>query len=379
MHQSNIAGINEKGAETNKFSTPNISSDLTWINVLKGIAIIGVFFENWDNYMKFTPDPNWLYLLGRTFTIATGPFVQVFFILSGFGLTLGYYKERPIDWKKWAWRRLTKIVLPYTIFVLFTFILGAIGKQLYPSAIKVEFSWLSLLTHLTFTRNFYPPSWPWNPPLWYMPPLIGLYISFPLLIKILEKHGAVKLLIGSLLVTYITLILASLFGAAGNHSMDLFTFWTFQFALGMVMAHTRKNNPELLSRLLSVKAFLIGLGLVLISWVLRTYVPLGHVFNDSVTSIGIFLVLLNLMWTLRAKLPITASIFSALGRDSFLMYLMHYPIMQFLIGPPLRTPTNPLLVIAMGALFIGVIFLLSHLISGPMNKLTAWANAQYQA
>jgi len=31
---------------------PDIATDLTWVNMLKGIAIIGVFYDNWLVYCR---------------------------------------------------------------------------------------------------------------------------------------------------------------------------------------------------------------------------------------------------------------------------------------------------------------------------------------
>jgi peptidoglycan/LPS O-acetylase OafA/YrhL len=369
--------INPTSMKTNA-NTLSISVDLTWIDMLKGIAIIGVFFDNWTGYMKFDTTPALLYSLARIFSLAVGPFVQVFFILSGFGLTIAYFKQSKTNWswKRWTWRRITKIVMPYAIFVIFSFVLGILGSYLYTS-IDMQFSWVSLLSYLTFTRNFYPPSWIWNPPLWFMPVIIGLYISFPILIKTLEKWGPWVLLLISAFVTYGTLAIAVLADATGSHAGDLFTFWMIQFALGMVLAHVREAVPQKLGHLIDPKAFFLGLGLMMCSWVLRTYVPLGKTFNDSVTSVGFFLILLNLGWTSRAKIPATGKVLNALSSKSYLMYLIHYPIMMFLIGPSLRVLTNPIIVIALGSIYIIAIFFLCHFISQPIGKFTSWAYHKY--
>lgn len=358
---------------TTHTNPPSISADLTWIDMLKGIAIIGVFFDNWTGYMEFATTPAVIYSLAKIFALAVGPFVQVFFILSGFGLTIAYFNGKTNwSWRRWTWRRITKIVIPYAIFVVFSFVLGILGSYLYTS-IDVKFSWVSLLAYLTFTRNFYPPSWIWNPPFWFMPVIIGLYISFPVLVKILEKWGLWVLLLISVFITYGTLTIAVLAGASGSHAADLFTFWMIQFALGMVLAYVREANPQKLRYLVGSKAFFLGIGLMIGSWMLRTYVPLGKTFNDSITSVGIFLILLNLGWVSRAKVPVTGKMLNTLASKSYLMYLIHCPIMVFLVGPPLRVLTNPIIVIALGGIYIIIIFFLCYLISQPMNKLTSWA------
>jgi peptidoglycan/LPS O-acetylase OafA/YrhL len=339
--------------------TENIMVDLTWIDILKGVAIIGVFFDNWRIYYKIY-FPGW------------GTFVQVFFILSGFGLTLAYLNGKANwSWKRWAWRRITKIVVPYAIAVILSFVLGMTGSHLYPS-IDIKFSWTSLLAYLTFTRNFYPTSWGWNDPLWFMPVIIGLYICFPILIKILEKWGPWVLLLISVFVTYVTITIAVLAGVHRGHGADLFSFWVIQFSLGIAFSHVRSMHPQKLYDLVSFKAFILGIGLFSFSWGVRTYLPLGRVYNDMFTSVGIFLILLNLSWISRLQVPATGKVLSILGRKSYLMYLVHYPIMAFLIGPPLKVFTNPTIGMTLVGIYIVAIFLLCYFISQPMDKFTSW-------
>jgi peptidoglycan/LPS O-acetylase OafA/YrhL len=375
-HSTGISQINLASVTTDT-NTQSISLDLTWIDMLKGIAMIGVFFDNWTAYMEFATTPAFIYSLAKIFALAVGPFVQVFFILSGFGLTIAYFHGKTNwSWRRWTWRRTTKIVMPYAIFVVCSFMLGILGSYLYTS-VDIRFSWVSLLTYLTFTRNFYPPSWIWNPPLWFMPVIIGLYISFPVLVKILEKWGPWTLLLISAFVTYGTLTIAVLAGASASHAADLFTFWMIQFALGMVLAYLRQATPQKLCHLVGPKAFFSGIGLMIGSWALRTYVPSGKTFNDSVTSVGIFLILLNLGWMSRAKVPLTGKVLNTLASKSYLMYLIHYPVMAFLVGPLLRVPTNPIIVIALGCIYIIIIFFLCYFISQPIDRLTTWAYHNY--
>ncbi len=363
----------------NNTTAQDITVDLTWIDLLKGAAIIAVFLDNWTGYMPFAETSGVLYALAKTFRLAVGPFVQVFFILSGFGLTIGYYKQSKKDWswKRWAWRRITKIIVPYHIVVLFSFILELIRSYLYTS-ISLQFSLAAFLSHITFTQNFYPQSHVWSPPFWFMPVITGLYICFPVLLKILTKFGPWMLLIISLLITYGTLAVAVLIGLHRGHGADLFTFWMIQFALGIALAYLRETKPERLRLLIGYPSFFIGVGLMMCSWVLRTYIPLGEIFNDPITSMGVFLVLLNLVWVGRSQKPMIGTLLVSLSAQSYLMYLIHYPIMQFLIGPSRRIPMDPIIVIILCIIYFTTIYYISKLIYQPINKLTAWLYYIYQ-
>ena len=352
-------------------NTEGMAVDLTWVDMLRGIAIIGVIFDNWTGYMKFTATSNPFYLLIKNFP--WGPFVQVFFILSGFGLTVSYIKQRNMDWswKRWIWRRTTKIVIPYVIGVIFAFALGILGSYLY-SSVDQQFSWSSLFAHLTFTRNFFSTSWDWNRSFWFMPVIIGLYASFPVLLKILEKWGPWVLLLVAVFVTYGTLTIAVWVGALNGHQTDFFTFWLVQFSLGIVLAHTKDSAPQKLDSLIGPGAFLLGIGLFAFSWGLKAFVPMGKVYNDTFTSMGIFLILLNLCWASRLYAPVTERGLSALSGKSYYMYLIHYPIITFLIGPLFRTPSNSVVIVALGSIYIIIIFFLCRFLSRPIDKFTSW-------
>jgi len=344
----------------------SIIVDLTWMDVLKGAAIITVLLGNWTRCYK-------VHFAGW------GPWVQVFFILSGFGLTLSYFsKKSNWSWRRWAWRRITRIVIPYVIAVVLSFILGILGSYLY-SSVDMKFSWTSLLAYLTFTRNFYPASWDWNVPLWFMSVIIGLYISFPVLIKILERWGPWVLLLISAFVTCGTITVAVLIRGPMSHQADLFSFWMVQFSLGMVLAYVRDSHPQKLRNLIGLEAFFLGVGLFAFSWGLRTYLPFGKLYNDVFTSIGVFLILLNICWMSRSQVPATGEVLSTLASKSYLMYLLHSPIMYFLIEPFFKLPRNSVIVTAFGSIYIVALFFLCYFISQPVDKFTSWLYRKYSA
>ena len=151
-----------------------------------------------------------------------------------------------------------------------------------------------------------------------------------------------------------------------------------QFSLGMVLAHVRNSHPQKLRNLISLRAFLLGVGLFAFSWGLRTYFPATRAYNDIFSSIGIFLILLNLCWISLLRVPATGKALSVLSSKSYLMYLVHYPIMAFLVGPPLRVPTNAVVVIAFGGMYIMGVSSLCYLASQPMDKLTSWLYHTYR-
>jgi hypothetical protein len=203
-----------------------------------------------------------------------------------------------------------------------------------------------------------------------MPAIIGLYLIFPVLVKILTKFGVWALLFSSLFITYGSLMIAVLFGFYKGHGTDLFTFWVFQFSLGMILAHIRETKPKKLNLLIGYPSFLLGCCLIIISWAVRTYVPTGKVFNDSLTSVGIFLVLFNIVRLILVYLPKIGKMLFALSSQSFLMFLIHYPIMNFIFGPALKIPMNPIMIILLGGVYVVFVYYLAKFLSHPFGMIT---------
>jgi peptidoglycan/LPS O-acetylase OafA/YrhL len=349
----------------------SIARDLAWTDLLKGVAIMTVFFGNWVSYVGFDSDAGALSSLGNVVRLAIGPGVQVFFVLSGFGLTMSYLRNPGNqNWSTWAWRRFVKVCVPYFLAVAFMFILGMLGSRLYPS-VNLPFSWTTPIAYLTFTRNFFADAWEWNRTMWFMSVIVGLYFLFPLLIKVLEKRGVRVLLLISAAVSIGSITLWLALGLALGHQSDLFTFWTFQFALGMVLAYVRHTQPEKLDRLIGFKPFLLGVGVFGFSWWVRNYVPFGKTYNDLLSTIGIFLIFLNVCWLGWTHSPTFTTVANRLGKQSYIMYLLHYPILAFLIGPLLPSPAHPIVLVVGCVLFFAGVYLLSVIVSPLIDRLTS--------
>ena len=352
-------------------SNTNVAEDLAWMDMLKGVAIIGVVLDHWMILLEPISSSPPLYSLFRKVPVGTP--VHLFFLLSGFGLTMSYLsRQHDWSWGRWAWRRITKIVVPYWLAVLFQFMIGILALRLFPS-VNLHFSWKSLLAYLTFTRNSYPPSWEWNIALWFMPVIIGLYICFPLLVFILKKWGAWVLCAVTALMTYGSISMAALLsGRYLTHSEAIFLFFTIQFALGMALASVRHKQPRNLDALIGVRSCIAGCALYFLSWGLKTHVPHGNSYNDALTTGGVFLVLLNVIWVIRKRAPVITRVLGALGKESYFIFLIHYPIVALIIRPLLRSALHPIMIVGLGFLYIAVIYAVCSLISGPMDRFTSW-------
>ena len=194
------------------------------------------------------------------------------------------------------------------------------------------------------------------------PIIVGLYVCFPLLAVMLKRWGLWAFLAFAAILTYGSIFMfASLSGRYRGHQEAIFLFFVIQFALGMTLAYVRERHPLKLDRLLGFKSFVAGCVFYLLSWGLRTYVPNGRSYNDGLTTVGVFLVLLNVIWIMRMRSPIGTRILSALGKQSYLIFLLHYPIMAFAVGPLLGIALHPAVMVALGLVFVSGVYALCSL------------------
>ena len=154
------------------------------------VALVGWFHiwqQSWQN-----PD---LHLFGRTLRIyplvACGyMFVDLMLLLSGFLLMLGWQsgrKRRPRDFYV---ARAARILPSYLLCIAVMLFAFALPEKLYatPGAM-----WKDLLTHLTFTHNFFYDTYiatKLNVVLWTLAVEVQFYLIFPFLARVFHRKPA---------------------------------------------------------------------------------------------------------------------------------------------------------------------------------------------
>jgi peptidoglycan/LPS O-acetylase OafA/YrhL len=297
----------------------NGSQKYLWMDMLRGMAIIAIVIHHWLLFMPYEHSK----LATLIHTIA-GTFVHLFFVLSGAGLTISYFQKRHFSWREWTRRRFVKLIVPYWIIITVTFILAYVFHFAIPNFITESYSWSVLLSYLTFSRNFYSPGWELNPTLWFMPVILGLYILFPVLVKILEKYGAIVLLAISVLITYLSIYL--FFGFSTNHQSSIPLFHLSEFSLGMSLGYLQFFHPGYFNRLTDFRFLCLGVLLYTIAWAMATFWGYGPSYDDLFTAAGIYLIALyGYRWMITFSPRIAARIVAEFSKESYMIYLIHGP------------------------------------------------------
>jgi peptidoglycan/LPS O-acetylase OafA/YrhL len=362
--------------ETNEIDGTSLT--FVSISLVRALAIAGIIIENYHNTLGWHE----AFALSDFFTSSAatvgGTFVHMFFVLSGYGLTLSCLKKESVSWTAWARERFQKIVVPYWAAVIVTFAVANLSYHWAPAGWEASYSGVTLLAYLSFLRNIYVPGWTLNSAFWFMPPLIGLYVLFPLLLAVLRRTGMTGLMVFSILFANVAIALSVQSGYSVDHQAASTLFFVDEFAVGMVLACIAYHQPERLRRLMTLRFFLLGLIFYAVSASMSNYNILGYgsgTYNDLFEAIGLYLMLLYICrWMSEAFSPAVLAILDNVSRRSYMMYLIHWPILAWvlkpLIGAWYRTSMGALPMLLSSFVFVLLMYILAESISSLTWKLS---------
>jgi hypothetical protein len=145
----------------------------------------------------------------------------------------------------------------------------------------------------------------------------------------------------------------------------------------MLIGYSIHFHPHMLHTFVNAKMVFYGGGFYVLSWAMRKFWSHGDAYNDLFTAVGLFLPTLYVAeWMHRHWGEQPARVFSQLSKESYLMYLIHGPIILYIVRPILikldRLPLNPVTAMALGLIYCGVVFLLAKVVSPVINAVINW-------
>ena len=227
--------------------------------------------------------------------------VPAFIFLSGFKLFKSY-EERPLNVKLFLARRFKKIVIPY-FFAVFIYIVyfGAKGW--------LEDGIFKMLILGTVSAHFY-----------YIVVLVQLYLMFPLIFRLFEKHSRTTFAVSMLITLFCVIFLRN------GYWDRFFGTYIFYFVLGMFWAkydlyiRIRKN-------ILSISAIYVCL---LFFHIFKLYMSeyYGVAYKtfpivNMVYVIFAIIILYSASEEFLAKIHGVLTVSALLGRYSYSIYLYH--------------------------------------------------------
>ena len=277
---------------------------------LKGLAIIMIVLSHIGYFL--VTDTRFLWPL----SIMAGVGVNLFLLLSGYGLTASQMKKDLSIWQFYK-KRLLKLFVPFWLVLIVFFALDFFALHHGYSLSYTFKAFLGIFTHADLYEDI-------NSPLWYFTFIIGYYLLFPLVfIKKKPWLTAIILCAAGYLLLYVS-------PAPLDYVIHLYRIHVIAFPLGIFAAWgvTKLKNPEILEKLSrGWKAF--GYYFVML-------VLLGAFFYANYNSgVGgspaneqwmslIAVVAISLVFVLK---KIEFRLFYWVGLYSYEIYLWHWPIM----------------------------------------------------
>lgn len=293
----------------------------------KGIAIILMLFHHlfndYQEYAGFTVS-YWPFSGDRLTYLAllSKVCVAIFVFLSGYGLAATYKEdlgsEQPDRKKIWhfTWSRYWKLMTGYWFIFLLTLLCQPLGRTLTDAYGNGKKNMLvyTVLDMLGLSHAFSVPSL--NPTWWYMSIAIAIIFLMPFIMPLMEKIGALQVLIASVLVLQLT-------GLVNASTVYLFSLLlgaaSFQLHLFERVYRSGGNRKDI--RVLKSLILLLALCALLL---LRTD------YNYCGIADGLIALTLALLTSiLLIKIPVASRSLQFLGKHSANMFLIHNQLYSF--------------------------------------------------
>lgn len=320
------------------------------------------------------------YLLFNFFNFVFGlgyQAVHLFFILSGFGLTLSALlvekKTDRIRWFGFIKKRFIRLYPSYWLILAIYLLLNFFQYSSFLGLLKTYVKGAIFLDVI--------------PATWYIPILLQLYLLFPFLFYFLKKLSIKNFLLLSLLVKTVSsaiIITTSLlafdkilgFGYGGLAPGGIALTRLFEFCFGMAIAKhwfTHERSVDAFTVFQKPKAIILGIFLECLGIFLSLKytairfidhdIPVGLFISDAFIGIGIFIISLNLVFLVDGLLKTKSKAWlDLISNGTYEAYLVHSIVLSYfltlLIEPSLQflSSTASYLIVCLLYLIILLIF-----------------------
>lgn len=310
--------------------------------------------------------------------------VILFFILSGFVLSLPYYNEfkKPV-YKDYLIRRICRIYVPYTISVLLAIVCM---KKFYSIDFFMLSGWFDkpisiqlLLNHFVLLTEF--DSYRFNMVIWSLVHEMRISIIFPflvyLIIKYSWKRNVILSVTGSIIfyVLYVLFLKFLNYDATKMQSSYLYSLhYIAFFTVGALLAKNKEYFNRLyakMSRLLKIALLGTGVMAYTYNWWFFNDVSLFHILiiNDWFIAIGAVIFIVFCLNSSTVSSVILLKPIHFVGKISYSLYLYHLivglSVANYFNG---KLPMELISVISVALSFI-VATIMYYLVENPSNAL----------
>ena len=352
------------------------------LDSLRGVAALTVVFYH---FAQISP-PHITHLLLRTplrLLIAGHQAVILFFLLSGFVLTLPYQKRAGLGYGSFLLKRVCRIYLPY----LGALALAVLCDAQFPSPGTFDNYWLNLtwsapvttrlvLQHILFLGNY---DWSqFNTAFWSLVYEMRISLVFPFLALSVLRLRTLWMLLLAVTLSIAYFPLALLFSRTlhlGNHAAAINSTLTLHYAaffiLGSLMAKHLHAIHRWYTRLSPLQAMLLAAIALLLytfgnasSLIQRVAIP-NDLF-DWLVAVGAVIIILLAMNSRPFHLFLTSRVIHHLGKISYSLYLIHGTVLFALVHTLYRRISMVILLL----LYLGITLAVTEIFYALIERPT---------
>ncbi len=305
--------------------------------------------------------------------------VILFFILSGFVLSLPYYKKRKVDYRTYLIRRFSRIYIPYfiatSIAAIAFLLLAKNGISMYSIWFNKiwtsETTFLDILNHILFLGYYNADQY--NTVIWSLVHEMRISIIFPLLMLAILRFNW-KTNIGiSLTFSLVAFILLVKINPTFNTNIILTLHYTSMFMIGSLLAKHIEPIVDFYKKLPNYVKMLLLLFAIISYTYSGLFANIGFIHNFLINEYAVVI-----GSSLFIIIALSSGIFSRflnlkpilfLGKISYSLYLYHTVILFSLIY--IFNGIFPISVILLATIVFSIIvsIISYYLIEEPSMKL----------
>ncbi|WNB93905.1 acyltransferase [Bacillus sp. NEB1478] len=312
---------------------------------MRGLASLSVFFGHMYLMFNETFFSKLIFEFGLLRGVIAGSeAVTLFFVLSGFVLSLPFYINKNFNYGKYAIKRFFRIYVPYIIAIIFAFICREIfytGKiegftEWFNVNWSFEINGNSIKDHIlligTFTSNL-------NNVIWSLVHELRISLVFPILMFLIIKTN-LKQGLGLAIILSLISILFSLIAKKPFLGTEFYytIHCTSLFILGALLAKYRVNiiNKMLnISGIKKISLFILGIVLYLyahpsfiLNIIIQDFNPYYRAIIDTwVTSFGAMILIVLAISPGHMSKILRNNILNFIGKISYSLYLTHLVVL----------------------------------------------------
>lgn len=357
------------------------------LDSLRGLAAAVVVLSHFEGLWSREAEPPWLTLLLRSplgVVVAGHDAVILFFILSGFVLTLPYLRPAPPGYFSFLTRRVLRIYVPYVAaLVLAVACDAAFRRPLQGLAPWTRLTWAGpvdwtlALQHLAFLGSY--DYWAFNGSFWSLIYEMRISVFFPVLCLL---TGRLRIRGSLLLAALLSAASALLTRWLGEENLCLTLHYAALFVLGSLLARNSDAAAGWYARLdgLGRGALVLSTALLLVSGGrVNDAAPAASYTADWIVSAGVIGLMILSLQAHRMRRFLAMPVPKWLGRISYSTYLVHLTVLLSLVHGPGAPLPAPVLLAVYISLSYAAAALFYRLVEDPARKLGARLAAENRA